>query len=258
MSSSLLLKRMICSCGPAPGTSGTAQQAGIAAPEQSSAPSSAQLLEQERQKKLQELNQKINQGNAQDEQLTIQLDQLRNQIGSAQAALANTQTSTQQAITQRTDEYTARDIQIQNQQLELEIVRSQLQSQIQVQKATVDGLQNTVQQQQSWGFESPELIDNTAKLTQAQSALNDLQNQYWATQQQSSDLSALQSESRTWSENMDRQRFEQSADQQYQAQVKQLDQLQAQYNSLSDKQSQLRQSLGEIESEYRHGSLQSG
>lgn len=231
----IVFARFVLSCGPAPGQ----QQPGVAASPDLS----------------QELNQRINQGEDESHDLTFQLDDLRTQIQQAQANLQALQASAQNEITNRTDAYAARDVQVQNQQLELDIVRSQLDSQIQAQKGRIAALQSMVAQQQAWGFESPDLEASSAELAQEQDRLAALESQYWQTEQQRGQINALASEARTWGENEDRTSVEQGIQSQIQAQSKEIDQLTAQYNELSNEQSEIRNSVGELQEQYKEASL---
>src|ERR1700747_549526 len=123
--SSLVIASFVLSCGPPPGGEPApvaSQQPGIAA-NTNGLP--------ELQKKLGEINQRISEGQQEDQELTAKIDDLRTQRDAAEAVLQAIQSNTQNEISQRTDAYASQDVQVQSQQLDLQIVRSQLESQIQ-------------------------------------------------------------------------------------------------------------------------------
>ena len=134
----VLAAYLAVSCGP---HSGSQQQPGVA----------------QTQTQQDSINQRIDAGQAEEQELAQKTDDLRRQIASAQADLDASSSGAENEINQRTEVYAAQDMQVQNQQLEIQIVRSKLASQIQNQKSVVNQLQSLVAQEVNWGFESPEL-----------------------------------------------------------------------------------------------------
>ena len=211
-----------------------------------------------KQKELQTLRKQMddlsNQLSAQEEQsndLVFKINDVSRQIQAAQAQQAQLQTSTQNEIASKSRQYAAQDIQAQNQQLQFDIARAQIENQINAQKNVVAGLSGIVAQQQSWGFPSTALDQDLPQLADEQQKLAELENQYWGIQQQSAELAATQSQNKQWYEARDRQQTDESYQRQQAELNKQIQQLQTQYEQLNDRQQKLEASNTELSQQFR-------
>ena len=250
--SSLATAAILFSCGrPPPEVNNFAgnERPGIA---------SGVLPESARQQQLQTVQKQMNdlstQLSAQEEQtndLVFKINDVNRQIQAAQAQQAQLQTSTQNEIAQKSQQYATQDIQSQNQQLQLDIARAQVENQINAQKNLVAGLSGIVNQQEAWGFPSTSLEQDLPRLSEEQQKLSQLENQYWGIQQQSAQLAATHSQNKQWYEARDRQQTDESYQKQQDALNKQIQQLQTQYEQLNDQQQKLEASNTELAQQYR-------
>jgi chromosome segregation ATPase len=247
----LLLSLLVVSCGRPPGVANN--YAGYERPGIASAvtpPSATQQAVDAQKKQLDELNAKINQQLDRDRQMTSTLADLKSQIGAAQSVASALQENSQDILTQKTQESVTADLDAQRQQLELEIVRTQIKAQIAAQENQLAQLGGVVQQQQNWGFPTSALEENSAQYAAERENLATLESQYWSTQQQAGQIAALHSESQRRREGEDQQQVSQHQSQ-VAEQNKQVQSLIAQYDKVDQQQQELRNSIGTLEGNYK-------
>lgn len=199
--------------------------------------------------------------NKADEQLTRQMEQhrdtqtrmneLRGKIAAAEQDLHAGQAGVKAELDRKTTEYTMNDIQVQRQDLERQVIQSRLQEEIQRQKQVMAQLSANLAQQQNWGFDSPDLRNTTAQVSDERDKLASLEAQSIALQEQAGQQAALRSEQKRWHEGTDQEQTQAAVAKREQELTAQLQGLQNQYTQLDQEEEKQRNRIGDLEQQFR-------
>lgn len=223
---------LVFACGRPSSLPPSAQQAGTAPP----SPSVADKL-----------NAQVNAELNKQRDASAKMDDLRLQIQSTEQQLSQSKATEQSAISSKVNQYASSDLEAQRQDFERDLIQSQLQQQIQKQAEAIQQLSGIVLQERNWGFDSPALDENSARLAQEQQNLANLQNQSLDLKQQAGQIAVLRSEDKRWREGTDQQQFDQSYQQQQAQLTQELQRLNNQYNAFADQQQKSQSALDDLQ-----------